>query len=322
MMRWSRLRREIGFGKDVAPWHGPPGQGCNVSTRSTGLEGQAAVPATCGELFQGLIDGQTCLVSCPIDRHSRARVTVEEDGRRWRSRQPISKTLAALDRAAEAWEYVAAGWVEIDSTIPRSRGYGSSTADIGAGLFALARAAGQPLEPAQAAQIAAEIEPTDSSLFPGLALFAHRAGRLLRPLGPAPDLGVLVIDPGGQVDTVAYNREITPGALQRLAGAHREAFDWLAAGLAERDWALVGRGATLSACAHQAILFSSWLDAALEACRALGGLGVCRAHSGTILGVLFDPDRLPPEEALRRGRTLLPESLTVRPHCLVGGGAR
>jgi len=33
-----------------------------------GTRGQAALPGTCGELFQGLVDGEPCLVSCPIDR--------------------------------------------------------------------------------------------------------------------------------------------------------------------------------------------------------------------------------------------------------------
>ncbi len=61
---------------------------------------------------------------------------------------------------------------------------------------------------------------------------------------------------------------------------------------------------------------------ALDLSRALGGLGVCRAHSGTILGVLLDPRRTGPDEALRGGRRRLSEAVTVRLQGLVDGGAR
>ena len=284
--------------------------------------GQAALPATCGELFQGLLDGQPALVSCPIDWYATARLTVEPEAQEWRSEQPIPKTLAALSLAAACFDLPEAGRVEIESGLPTGRGYGASTADIGAALYALARAARRPLVPAQAARIAVKVEPTDSTLFPGLALFAHRDGPLLADLGRSPRLAVLVLDPGGQVDTLAYNREVTPASLRRLAPAHREAYELLQAGLAEGDWRVVGQGATLSARTHQAVLPSPWLDAALDLCRALDGLGVCRAHSGTILGLLLDPARAVLAEAYAQARRRLPAQVAIRQQWLVDGGAR
>lgn len=284
------------------------------------VTGRGALPATCGELFQGLIDDQPCLISCPIDWLATAHVTLQADASGWHSAQPLSKTLAALALASEG--FALGGQVEIASPIPMGRGYGSSTADIGAALYALARAAGRELGPPEAAQLAAQVEPTDSTLFPGLTLFAHRDGCLLEDLGPAPGLAVLVLDPGGEVDTLAYNREMPSERLRRFTGAHREAFGLIQNGLAARDWEAVGRGATLSATTHQAVLFNPLLEAALDLSRTLGGLGVCRAHSGTILGLLIDPARVEPATALQGARAALPPGVTMRLHQLVDGGAR
>jgi hypothetical protein len=51
--------------------------------------------------------------------------------------------------------------------------------DIGATLFALGRAMEQPLASAEVAQLAVGIEPSDSSLFPGLTLFDSATIRLV-----------------------------------------------------------------------------------------------------------------------------------------------
>jgi L-threonine kinase len=289
------------------------------------MEGSAALPATCGELFQGLLDGQPCLVSCPIDWYVSACVTLEPAASApgWRSDQTASaKTLAALALAAQRLGLPEAGRVEIESGLPAGRGYGASTADIGAALYAQARAAGRSLDPRKAACIASQVEPSDSTLFQGLALFAHRDGLLLEDLGSAPPLAVIVLDPGGEVDTLAYNRRVTPATLRPHAPAHAEAIAMIRAGLAEHDWEALGEGATLSARTHQAVLFNPWLESALDVCRAVHGLGACRAHSGTILGVLIDPARTHPNEAQALVRAALPHEVEVRLHQLVDGGAR
>jgi L-threonine kinase len=284
--------------------------------------GCAALPGTCGELFLGLLDDQPCLVSCPIDSFATARVTIAPGHQIWRSDQPISKTLAVLSLAASQLALPESGEVVIHSTLPRGQGYGSSTADIGAALTALAHAVGQSLDPAVAARLAVQIEPSDGTLFPGLALFAHRAGERLADLGSAPLLTVIVLDPGGEVDTLTYNREVKPNSLRRFRPQYREAFDMLQTGLIESDWEWVGQAATLSARIHQAILFNPLLDLALDLCRKLNGLGLCRAHSGTILGLLFDSHRIEPDTLLQRARALTPDGVTVSHQVLVGGGPR
>lgn len=283
---------------------------------------RVALPATCGELVQGTLDGIPCLVSCPIQYYSVARVRLRA-GPGWEVPCDAPKSAAAL-HAGLAWlgETARGGHLQLDAHVPRGRGYGSSTADIGATLYALAQALGRSLTPAQVARLAVGVEPSDSSMFPGLALFAHRTGQVGQALGPAPGLSVLVIDPGGEVDTLAFNRLDHQAVLRRLAVEHRLAFDLLRQGLKERDWAALGQAATLSSRLHQAILFNPLLEPVLTLAREVGALGVCRAHSGSLLGLLLDPqhtDVVGARAFVARG---VPAPVAVSLYAMVDGGPR
>ena len=282
----------------------------------------AAVPATCGELVQGTLEGIPCLVSCPIDCYSIAQVNLRPV-RGWQVPRDAPKAVAAL-HAGLAYlggtEWGGRLWLTAD--LPRGRGYGSSTADIGATLYALGGALGQSLAPERAAWLAVGVEPSDSSLFPGMALFDHRGASFYELLGPAPDLDVVVVDPGGAIDTLAFNRVDYRPALQRLAGQHREAFSLLRQGLQCGDWRAVGQAATISARAHQAILPNPLLEPTLALAQAVGALGVCRGHSGTLLGLLLDRRHADAASAAAFVAGRLPGPVTVTPYAMVDGGPR
>jgi len=283
---------------------------------------RVALPATCGELVQGSLDGVPCLVSCPIDCYAVAQVDLRSTPG-WDVPGDSPKAAAALHAGLKfLGEVTWGGRLSLSNDLPRGRGYGSSTADMGATLYALARALRRPIAPEQVAQLAVSVEPSDSSIFPGLAVFDHRGGRLLEGLGPAPPLAVVVVDPGGEVDTLAFNRMDHQAALRRLAPQHREAFRLLRQGLKNRDWEAVGAAATLSARVHQAILPDPLLDPALVLARDVAALGVCRAHSGTILGLLLDPCQADPAGVVSFVSRHLPGGVSVRPYALVDGGPR
>jgi L-threonine kinase len=286
--------------------------------------GQAtvAMPGTCGELVQGTLEGVPCLVSCPIDHYGAARVSLKPETV-WQVPPGAPKAGAALRACLAHCE--AAGWgatLDLMTDLPRGRGYATSTADIGATCYAAGAALGVPVSPEVAARLAVAIEPTDSTLFDGLVLFAHRTAERREDLGAAPPLVVLVIDPGGEVDTVAYNSLDHRAALQRLAPGHHEAFGILRVGLHDNDWGAVGAAATLSARLHQGLLFNPLLEMALSLAQAVGALGVCRAHSGTLLGVLLDPAVADVEAGLAFVARRLPLGVGVRLRRLVAGGPR
>jgi L-threonine kinase len=281
-----------------------------------------SIPATCGELVQGTLDGMPCLVSCPIDLWSTATVSLSSNdgwqtpGAAPKARQALYSGLAHLGLRQRG------GSLALSARIPRARGYGSSTADIAATLFALGQAAGHALAGDEVARLAVAVEPSDSTMFPGLAVFDHRQARFHELLGPAPALSVILIDPGGRVDTVEFNRADWTAALRSLASRHREAFDLLRLGIERADVQAIGAAATLSAQAHQGILYSPLLDQALLVAQALGAAGVCRAHSGTILGILLDPASINADQALAYAKRRLPASVAVAMYDLVGGGPR
>lgn len=295
-------------------------------TASSGVEedkmGRVALPGTCGELVQGTLDGVPCLVSCPIDRYSVAAISLRPHPD-WSVPPEMPKTHAALQAGLRYLGQAAAGGcLHMHSTLPRGRGYGSSTADIGATLYALGQASARPLTPLEVAQLAVQVEPTDSSLLPGLALWDHRQGQLHVALGMPPALGIIVLDPGGEVDTLTFNGCDHRAALQKLAPIHREAFTLLQDGVRHGDIESIGAAATLSATAHQAILCNPFLDLALSLSREVGAVGLCRAHSGTILGILLDPGRTAVGQAVAYCQRRLGVGVQVFSTPLVSGGPR
>lgn len=280
-----------------------------------------SVPYTCGELVQGLWEGIPALVSCPIDRYSIIQIQLS-DSKNWHTPTDSPKTTSALKEIASRLRYAGGGVLELDSSAPRGRGYGTSTADIASCLYAFSKAVDQNLDPDYVAEIAVDIEPSDSTIFPGLTLFDHRQGTITQPWGQAPPLNVILLDPGGMVDTIQFNQLDHQKPLQEKAIIHQEAFDLLKSSLETSDWLTFGEAVTLSARAHQDILNNPLLEKSIQLANQIGGLGVCRAHSGTILGLVIDPLQEDTEEAARYLQCRLPESVTISTHRIVGGGPR
>jgi L-threonine kinase len=186
----------------------------------------------------------------------------------------------------------------------------------------LGHAVGHPLLPAEVAGLALQIEPSDSSLFPGLALWDHVHGELFAPLGPPPTMTVVVLDPGGEVDTVVFNQQDHRPALRKLASQHREAFSLLQEGVQRSDLEMIGAGATLSATAHQTILLNPYLPATLQLAREVRALGICRAHSGTVLGMLLDPLRTETSSVVALATRRFTAPLAIFSLMLSSGGPR
>lgn len=280
------------------------------------------MPASCGELVQGLLDGQQVLVSCPIARRVRIRLWLTPTG---------SGRVSGLDnapKAARALRRVLGMYtdgqpdaeVELLDPLPRGKGMASSTADVAGVIAAALRALGRPVDPATVGAIAAGIEPTDSTLCPGLSLFDYRRGVEIAPLGGPPPMRVLMLDWGGRLNSVAFNRRAHESVLAANSGRFREAVTLVADGVRDGDPARIGAGASLSARLHQTLLPRPWLEPSLAFCRRVGGLGVNIAHSGTVTGILLpdDPERIAHAEALaRRELTDVKNVATCR---LVAGG--
>jgi L-threonine kinase len=259
--------------------------------------GIAKAPAACGELVQGTLDGRSFHISCPIDLYSQVKVLLTGDSpegsekivgasEKWKTKEAIRKTLEFFGKENLRVHF------EIHSQIPLGKGMASSTADIGAACLATASALGGKIGPQEIARIALSIEPTDGTLFEGVAIFDHKNGMLSKILGKAPDMEILVVDLGGEVDTLEFNKRDFSRINQARKREIKEALRLVEEGIRDVNPALIARGATMSAFGNQKILPKPELEKVWFLARAAGAVGINVAHSGTVIGILGEAKRL------------------------------
>lgn len=290
--------------------------------RPSTTRGVAWAPGTCGELAQGRLDGIDAMVTCPIDLGAIATVDVGIGTGRVRAPAGARKARRAVELALAALErpYLDA-CLRLKSSLPRSKGMASSTADVSAAIAATAAALDATLSPRTQADLALAIEPSDGVMLPGIALFDHLGGRIVRTLGPPPPMRVLVLEFAGEVDTEAFNAATRASGGYQDDGRFREALELIAAGLANGDPRQIGEGATLSSQLSQCILPKPRLPHAMKLAKDAGALGVNVAHSGTVIGLLFEADAERIAWAELSARQRVPEVVAIHDCRMIGGGA-
>ncbi|MBE7553606.1 MAG: hypothetical protein HS126_21260 [Anaerolineales bacterium] len=251
-----------------------------------------AMPGTCGELIQGWLAewAEPVLVSCPIPLYSRITVELQTEpvihllngsGHCLKSRRAARLVLDTLGRPNLGAR------VSLSSQLPPGRGMASSTADVIGVMVGVAYVLGHSLTTAELARLACQIEPSDSTMFNGLALLAYRGSSQFCMLGTPPALPLLMLDPGHTVDTLAYNAQLDLAGVRRLAATTQAALDLLLQGLSEADPAAIGAATTLSATSYQSVSASPLLEQAKSWAKDTGALGLVRAHSGSVVGLLY-----------------------------------
>ena len=283
-------------------------------------------PGVGGELVQGIKGDIYFLVTCPVDFFSRVRVDLysnvgQGDVPKVEATAGCTKAVDALLATLEYLERNAlAARITVGSPIPRSKGMGSSTADVAATIAATGKALGVELTPDVVARIALSVEPTDGVMFPGVALFDHREGRTVETLGPPPPMEIVALDFGGSVDTVEFNKVDRRSLWQSVQQETSQALELVRSGVRQSDPALVGQGSSISAIASQQVLPKPHLAVAQEFAKDVGAVGVNVGHSGTIIGVLLDARQRRGKSTFRQAREAFPEAETVHHFRLMGGG--
>ena len=294
-----------------------------------GGRASAIAPGTCGELAQGMLDGILCMVTCPIDLYSVATVELWPGPTVIPAKAgihgPADSPKACRAVRATLDFFGAAGMdahLSLYSCLPRGKGMASSTADVSAAVVATAAAVGRQLSPEQIAEIALGVEPSDGVMFPHVAVFDHREGRIARTLGQPPPMRVLILDFGGSVDTLEFNQADRDDVLKLLAPEMAESVALIEDGILRSDPLRIGRGATVSAQANQKVLFNPHMEPALELSREVGAVGVNVAHSGTVIGMLFRDDAALVERAADTARQQLPGLESALHRRIVSGGVK
>ena len=280
-------------------------------------------PGVCGELAQGLLGSSYFLVTCPVDFFARVRVDLYQEPVGINVPPHCSKTATAVQRTLEYLGYAHLGArIAISNPIPRSKGFGSSSADLSAAIAATGLALGIELTPAQIGQLALKVEPTDGVMFPGIVMFDHRDGSVAEQLGPPPPVEIVALDFGGEVDTLAFNQVDRSDQWRSVQWETDEALTLVREGLRLGDPRALGRGATKSALAAQQVLFKPRLPEVIAFAQAVGAVGVNVAHSGTAIGVLLDATQRRGKSTFRQASQTFPEAEAVYHLRLLGGGVQ
>lgn len=287
------------------------------------LTATVQLPGSCGELVQGSLQGVPFHVTCPINMYSTVKVEVGPGKGQVHGPKVAIK---AKEAAARTMQFLGRQDMDaelfINSPLVPGKGMASSTADVAGAILATGMALGHQLTPQQVAQIALSIEPSDGTFFPGIVVFDHRSGKMQQELGSPPPIDIIVLDFGGEVDTIAFNRQERTDILRNLEPQVEKALGLVREGIRLSSLEMIGEGATISAMANQNILYKPQLDSVLTLAKQVNALGVNVAHSGTVIGVLLEPQRYDVKDVIAFLYHQLPGLENVYNARLVGGGPR
>lgn len=277
--------------------------------------GTASSPGSCGELAQGLLsDGTRFHVTCPITKSSTVRVRMREsDSPTITGLRPYQrKTELALHRTAEV---IGLGAVDIEayhwSDLDVAKGMGSSTADVVAASRALGRCIDRELSPEELGEIAAHVESSDGTMYPGIALVNHKTGRALQRYEWWPEYTVVLIVPEDDLNTESVR---FPGQAD-LIPSYELIVHELNAAAEAHDAKAFAEQATRSASLNQRFVPNWCFELVCERADDYGAIGVNVGHTGTCCGLLFDASERghrAAAEALVDVRNLLGPSVGVQ----------
>ncbi|WIF94962.1 cobalamin biosynthesis protein [Caminicella sporogenes] len=246
-------------------------------------------PGSCGEYIQGIIGDSEKLISLPVDIYS--EVTIEEkknfhlDKKRKKAISALYKTLEYFDVPIE---YVKSLSLTINSKIPIAKGMASSTADIYGTIMATAKLIDKKLSEEEIAKLCSSIEPTDSIIFEKLTLFDHIKGVIKKRFEWNPKINILVLEGKGTLDTQEFRKRDFDHLRKKNKKYVEKAFEYFSRACREKDKKLLGMACTISSLANQDIVFKPKLNEIIEISYKFNAYGVNVAHSGTVIGILYD----------------------------------
>lgn len=251
---------------------------------------KARCPASCGELIQGWIDGGEKLISCPIDWYSEVEVSEGEPAGDERS---LSRRMLhqVIDYFGYQRDDVPPLRIGRRSTIPVAKGLASSTADIAATAVATARFLHHTLDECQLADLCLRLEPTDSTVFSALTLFDHHQGSCHIAHDWLPALAILILESPDILTTAAFHRRIGKDSVRQQADRLDRAWQLFQRACRDESRRRLGEATTLSAVASDLLLPKPAFSALLRLVERHDLYGINVAHSGTVVGLLMDPQR-------------------------------
>lgn len=241
-----------------------------------------------GELWQGPVDETVAVVSLPTASFSRAVLSSSAE-----SQNPASCLTplrqAALVKFHERYPgaRIPSGAWAFDSGLATGHGMASSTADIVAFLRCLADAAGVVLLEQDVIAILRRLERSDPVFRPSVSLYKTSEHVLIEDFGSDIAFHACYALSGSGVETRRVSEAELLAAYRQNARDYAESLARIRQGLRGRDLEVVAQEATRSALLAQNYLPNPVIDELGRDFRKLGAIGVARAHTGSIVMLLF-----------------------------------
>jgi L-threonine kinase len=293
-----------------------------TSRPPTAKEGRGTAPGTCGEFAQGILpDGTPFHVTCPINK-SATVIAQLRPAAAW-SVTGLSPDHRKLELALEyVAEELDLGAVEVvirhSSDLDIGKGMGSSTADVLSGIRALAAAVGENFDIETEGRLAARVESSDGSMYPGIAAVNHKTCELVEAWEWYPEFVIVMLVPYDSVDTPSISFQ---GQTQ-LADEYAVLLAAMDEAVARRSIADFSAQSSISAELNERFLSNPHARYLIDHLDRFDALGVNVGHTGTVAGLLFantEDGRRTASEACFAVRKQFPDLKDVKvvttPHC-------
>ncbi|MCX7903342.1 MAG: kinase [Caloramator sp.] len=234
-------------------------------------------PGSIGEVLQGRVKGKDILVSFPVNLFTQVELVDKAlDDDNYKAKEFLKNLLSA-------WGIEQKVHFKIKSSIPKGKGFASSTADLCALYHCLLKKFIKAYNQEELIKELVKIEPTDSIIFNRACAFEYKNGGYYEELGEYLEFYVWVFEGEKEVDTIEFNKSIkTP-----LADVS-DLFDELKVAINNKDIKTLAQISTESIIRNQNRLFYPILDDCMRICKERGGLGLIGAHSGNMVGIIFE----------------------------------
>ncbi|MHB1348108.1 MAG: GHMP family kinase ATP-binding protein [Candidatus Humimicrobiaceae bacterium] len=246
-------------------------------------------PGSCGELMQGITGENNFHITCPVNLFSVVSLKINKSGIinvspfKWKAQAAFKQSLEFLGLKNLGAD------INILSEIDGGKGMASSTADICGVIAAVFLYFKNYPDEKLISEIALKIEPSDGIMFKDICLFDHKKGGLIEKMGSIPDNKLLVIDPGGTIDTISFNNKDLTELQKKNEPDLQKSLEKMREGFLKKDLGIIGSAAQESSILNQNILYKKHLSQVIDISFKFKASGVCVAHSGTVMGIILPP---------------------------------
>lgn len=264
------------------------------------MEFKVNYPGSFGEVLQGRLNNKDLLLSCPVNIYTRVRLfeCINAD-----IKFNNKKSADFLYNVLKLWgyeKYYKDIDIEINSDIPCGKGLASSTADLCGVYYALLKMFKREFNQQELVEQCIKIEPTDSIIFKEMTLFDYKKGLFKESVGKYIGYNILAFEGKNIVDTVEFNNRNLP-PLSNID----DLFAILKEAVAENNLKKLAYAATESILRNEKRLKYDCLEEVLSIKNKTSGLGIIGAHSGSVLGIIYeDLESLKFAEKLANGLSL------------------